>query len=204
MGEEERKSRCTDADGSVPTMKITVPELSPGLARRPFGLREIYVCSHNISSRQKFCHLTTVADWYRMTKTTRHPRKKHSKCCILLHGSDSLHRLTVIDATNVQPDSRKPLVALARELHVLGLPLFLTSRKRSAKSGIGRGRIEIWAPMSSVIGTAATPLIPGLGTRGVSWRTRFQISTGTRRTRNCSAADVDRSTHRPWAVQHHR
>jgi protein phosphatase len=28
-------------------------------------------------------------------------------------------RLTVIDATNVQPDSRKPLVALAREFHVL-------------------------------------------------------------------------------------
>src|SRR5215204_1968696 len=28
-------------------------------------------------------------------------------------------RLTVIDATNVQPDSRKPLVALAREYHCL-------------------------------------------------------------------------------------
>lgn len=32
-------------------------------------------------------------------------------------------RLTVIDATNVQPDSRKPLVALARELHVLPIAI---------------------------------------------------------------------------------
>jgi protein phosphatase len=32
-------------------------------------------------------------------------------------------RLTVIDATNVQPDSRKPLVALAREFHVLPIAI---------------------------------------------------------------------------------
>jgi len=32
-------------------------------------------------------------------------------------------RLTVIDATNVQPESRKPLVALAREFHVLPVAL---------------------------------------------------------------------------------
>ena len=32
-------------------------------------------------------------------------------------------RLTVIDATNVQPDSRKPLVELAREFHVLPVAL---------------------------------------------------------------------------------
>src|SRR5690242_15093718 len=34
-------------------------------------------------------------------------------------------RLTVIDATNVQPDSRKPLVALAREFHVLPIAIVL-------------------------------------------------------------------------------
>jgi protein phosphatase len=36
-----------------------------------------------------------------------------------------LGRLTVIDATNVQPDSRGPLVALAREYHVLPVALVL-------------------------------------------------------------------------------
>ena len=34
-------------------------------------------------------------------------------------------RLTVVDATNVQPDSRKPLVALAREFHVLPIAIVL-------------------------------------------------------------------------------
>ncbi len=36
-----------------------------------------------------------------------------------------LGRLTVIDATNVQPDSRKPLLALAREFHVLPVAIVL-------------------------------------------------------------------------------
>src|SRR6186997_3191285 len=36
-----------------------------------------------------------------------------------------LGRLTVIDATNVQPDSRKPLLALAREHHVLPVAIVL-------------------------------------------------------------------------------
>ncbi len=36
-----------------------------------------------------------------------------------------LRRLTVIDATNVQPDSRKPLVTLAREHHVLPVAIVL-------------------------------------------------------------------------------
>jgi protein phosphatase len=36
-----------------------------------------------------------------------------------------LGRLTVIDATNVQPDARRPLVALAREYHVLPVALVL-------------------------------------------------------------------------------
>src|SRR5438067_935073 len=34
-------------------------------------------------------------------------------------------KLTVIDATNVQPDSRKPLVVLAREFHVMPIAIVL-------------------------------------------------------------------------------
>ena len=37
----------------------------------------------------------------------------------------AIGRLTVIDATNVQPDARKPLVALAREQHVLPVAIVL-------------------------------------------------------------------------------
>jgi protein phosphatase len=39
-------------------------------------------------------------------------------------------RLTVIDATNVQPDARKPLVALAREYHVLPVAIVLDLPER--------------------------------------------------------------------------
>src|SRR5437588_8949940 len=37
----------------------------------------------------------------------------------------ALGRLTVIDATNVQPESRRPLVALAREYHCLPVAVVL-------------------------------------------------------------------------------
>jgi protein phosphatase len=39
-------------------------------------------------------------------------------------------RLTVIDATNVQPDARKPLVALARKFHVLPVAIVLDIPER--------------------------------------------------------------------------
>ena len=39
-------------------------------------------------------------------------------------------KLTVIDATNVQPDARKPLVALAREYHVLPVAIVLDLPER--------------------------------------------------------------------------
>src|SRR5438309_3314207 len=37
----------------------------------------------------------------------------------------ALGRLTVVDATNVQPESRKPLVALARQFHCLPVAIVL-------------------------------------------------------------------------------
>src|ERR671933_1651915 len=39
-------------------------------------------------------------------------------------------RLTVVDATNVQPEARKPLVALAREHHVLPVAIVLNLPER--------------------------------------------------------------------------
>src|SRR5689334_15512071 len=39
-------------------------------------------------------------------------------------------KLTVIDATNVQPESRKPLVALARQFHVLPVAIVLNLPER--------------------------------------------------------------------------
>src|SRR3954470_11089703 len=42
----------------------------------------------------------------------------------------ALGRLTVIDATNVQPESRKPLVQLAREYHCLPVAVVLNLPER--------------------------------------------------------------------------
>src|SRR5262245_33902794 len=39
-------------------------------------------------------------------------------------------KLTVVDATNVQPEARKPLVALAREYHVLPVAIVLNLSDR--------------------------------------------------------------------------
>ena len=44
-------------------------------------------------------------------------------------------RLTVIDATNVQPDSRKPLVALAREFHVLPIAIVFDFPEKARERG---------------------------------------------------------------------
>src|SRR5437762_13802200 len=41
-------------------------------------------------------------------------------------------KLTVVDATNVQPESRKPLVALAREFHCLPVALVFDLPERIA------------------------------------------------------------------------
>ncbi len=39
-------------------------------------------------------------------------------------------RITVIDATNVQPESRRPLISLAREFHVLPVAIVLNLPER--------------------------------------------------------------------------
>ncbi|NTU50793.1 MAG: AAA family ATPase, partial [Desulfobulbaceae bacterium] len=44
-------------------------------------------------------------------------------CCVIIHRSE-------IDATNVQPESRKPLVELAREYHCLPVAVVLNVPQR--------------------------------------------------------------------------
>ena len=51
----------------------------------------------------------------------------------------TLGRLIVVDATNVQPEARKPLVQLARKFHCLPVAIVLTLPRTSAMSGTGNG-----------------------------------------------------------------
>jgi protein phosphatase len=63
-------------------------------------------------------------------------------------------KLTVVDATNVQPEARKPLVALAREYHVLPVAAMLAAAqqtKRSPETG------DLLVPIQLVAG-ARNPL----------------------------------------------
>ena len=57
--------------------------------------------------------------------------------------------LTVIDATNVQPEARKPLVELAREHDVLPVAIVLEVPERVCHERNGRGPIGISAATSS-------------------------------------------------------
>jgi protein phosphatase len=50
-------------------------------------------------------------------------------------------RLTVVDATNVQPEARKPLVALAREFHVLPVAIVLNLPERVCRDR-NEGRVD--------------------------------------------------------------
>ena len=62
----------------------------------------------------------------------------------------ALGRLTVVDATNVQPEAREPLVELARKYHCLPVAIVLEpARGASVRSGTGRGRTATSARTSS-------------------------------------------------------
>ena len=100
-------------------MKITVPELSLILLIGPSG------CGKSTFSRQHFKPTEVVSsDYCRGLVSDDENDQTATKEAFevlqfIVRKRLAAGRLTVIDATNVQPDSRKPLVALAREFHVL-------------------------------------------------------------------------------------
>src|SRR6201987_153203 len=116
-------SRRTDPDGSVPTMKITVPELSLVLLVGPSG------CGKSTFARQHFKPTEVLSSDYcrGLVSDDENDQTATKEAFEVLHliarKPLAAGRLTVIDATNVQPDSRKPLVALARAFHVLPLAI---------------------------------------------------------------------------------
>ena len=100
-------------------MKITVPELSFVLLIGPSG------CGKSTFARQHF-KLTEVlsSDYCRGLVSDNENDQTATKDAFevrhfIARKRLAAGRLTVIDATNVQPESRKPLVALAREFHVM-------------------------------------------------------------------------------------
>src|SRR5258708_6345710 len=116
-------SRRADSDGGISAMKITVPELSLILLVGPSG------CGKSTFAHQHFKPTETLSSDYcrGLVSDDENDQTSTKEAFEVLHFIArkrlAAGRLTVIDATNVQPDSRKPLVALAREFHVLPIAI---------------------------------------------------------------------------------
>ena len=106
-------------------MKITMPELSLILLVGPSG------CGKSTFARQHFKPTEVLSSDYcrGLVSDDENDQTATKDAFDVLHFIArkrlAAGRLTVIDATNVQPDSRKPLVALAREFHVLPIAVVL-------------------------------------------------------------------------------
>ncbi len=100
-------------------LKITIPEVSlvvlvgpSGCGKSTFG-RTHFKPTEVISS--DFCRGLIADNENDQTVT----KEAFEVLYFIARKRLAAGRLTVVDATNVQPDARKPLVALAREFHVL-------------------------------------------------------------------------------------
>src|SRR5512137_1409000 len=106
-------------------MKITIPELAlcalvgPSGAGKSTFARKHFRPTEILSS--DFCRSLVADDENCQAATDDAFAVLHFIAAKRLAAG----RLTVIDATNVQPEARKPLVALAREYHCLPVAIVL-------------------------------------------------------------------------------
>lgn len=111
-------------------MTITIPELSLVLLIGPSG------CGKSTFARAHFKPTEVLSsDFCRGLVSDDENEQAATKDAFeVLHFIArkrlAAGKLTVIDATNVQPESRKPLVALAREFHVLPVALVFNFAER--------------------------------------------------------------------------
>src|SRR3954465_12330112 len=74
-------------------------------------------------------------------------------------------KLTVVDATNVQPESRKPLVEIAREFHCLPVAIVLDMPERVAHDrNKARPDRDFGTARHSTASAAVAPLVARTGT----------------------------------------
>src|SRR5580765_4740483 len=117
--------RPTDPGGGVHEVKLTVPELSLIVLIGPSG------CGKSTFARKHFKATEVLSsDYCRGLVSDDEKDQAATKDAFeVLHfiASKRLEagRLTVVDATNVQMEARKPLVALARKYHCLPVAIVL-------------------------------------------------------------------------------
>src|SRR5215213_8702413 len=122
-------------------MKITIPEFSLVALIGPSG------CGKSTFARKHFKPTEVISsDFCRgLVSDDENDQAATKDAFEVLHFIASKRlaagRLTVIDATNVQPEARKPLVALAREYHVLPVAIVLNFPERLCHDR-NRGRTD--------------------------------------------------------------
>jgi len=115
----------TDADGGLQPVNITMPELSLVVLIGPSG------CGKSSFARTHFKPTEVLSSDYcrGLVSDNENDQAATGDAFDVLHYVArkrlAAGRLTVVDATNVQIESRKPLVALAREFHVLPVAIVL-------------------------------------------------------------------------------
>jgi polynucleotide kinase-phosphatase len=111
-------------------MTLTIPELSLVVLIGPSG------CGKSTFARKHFKDTEVLSsDGFRaLVSDDENDQAATNDAFAALHYVAARRlargRLTVIDATNVQPEARKPLVALAREYHVLPVAVVLDLPER--------------------------------------------------------------------------
>lgn len=111
-------------------MKLTIPELSLVVLIGPSG------CGKSTFARKHFKTTEVLSsDFCRgLVSDDENDQAATRDAFEVLHFIASkrlaVGKLTVVDATNVQPEARKPLVALARQFHVLPVAIALNLPER--------------------------------------------------------------------------
>jgi protein phosphatase len=111
-------------------MRITIPELSLVVLVGPSG------CGKSTFARKHFLPTEVLSSDYcrGLVSDDENSQDATQDAFELLHYIArkrlAAGRLTVVDATNVQPEARKPLVALAREYHCLPVAIVLNVPER--------------------------------------------------------------------------
>src|SRR5688500_7914347 len=112
-------ARAADADGGLHAMTLVVPELSLVVLIGPSGSGKSSFAARHFKPTEvlssDFCRALVSDDENNQAAT--------GDAFELLHYIASKRlaagKLTVVDATSVKPEDRKPLVALARQYHCL-------------------------------------------------------------------------------------
>src|SRR5437870_1692964 len=127
-----RDSSCNEPLRIVTAMKLTIPELSfvvligvSGSGKSTFA-RKHFKPTEVLSS--DYCRGLVSAGENSQTATKDAFELLH----FIARKRLAAGKLTVVDATNVQPESRKPLVEIAREFHCLPVAIVLDVPERVA------------------------------------------------------------------------